>query len=71
MEATTSSPELWRAFETIWEITDSYDYKSDIPPLAMIFFTIMTNGKHPYGLTGRKETAPDALKVRRNSYYVS
>ena len=59
----TSSPELWRAFETIWEITDDFKPESDIPPLGMVIFTIITNGKHPYGLTGRKESAPDAMKV--------
>ena len=59
----TSAPELWRAFETIWEITDDFKPESDIPPLGMVIFTIITNGKHPYGLTGRKESAPDAMKV--------
>ena len=31
--------------------------------VIMVIFTIITNGKHPYGLTGRKESAPDAMKV--------
>jgi serine/threonine protein kinase len=61
-EIKTSGPELWRAPETIWEIKDSYVPESDIPPLGMVIYTVMTNGKHPYGLTGRKETAPEALK---------
>ena len=59
----TSSPELWRAFETLWEIDSDYTSVSDIPPLAMVLFTVITDGKHPYGLTGRKETAPEAMKV--------
>ena len=62
-EMKTSSPELWRAYETIWEISDNFEPHSDIPPLGMVLFTIITKGKHPYGLTGRKESAPDAMKV--------
>jgi len=61
-EMKTSSPELWRAYETIWEISDNFEPHSDIPPLGMVLFTIITKGKHPYGLTGRKESAPDAMK---------
>ena len=60
----TSSPELWRALETIWEVTSDYQSHSDIPPLGMVMFTVITNGKHPYGLTGRRESAPDAMKVK-------
>ena len=63
-EIKSSAPELWRAPETIWEITDSFSYESDIPPLGMVLYTVMTNGKHPYGLTGRRDTAPEALKVK-------
>ena len=62
-EIKSSAPELWRAPETLWEITDSFSYESDIPPLGMVLYTVMTNGKHPYGLTGRRDTAPEALKV--------
>ena len=29
----------------------------------MVLFTILTDGQHPYGLTGRKETAQVAMKV--------
>jgi len=61
-EMKTSSPELWRALETIWEVTSDYQSHSDIPPLGMVMFTVITNGKHPYGLTGRRESAPDAMK---------
>ena len=63
-EIKSSAPELWRAPEALWEITDSFTYESDIPPLGMVMYTVMTNGKHPYGLTGRRDTAPEALKVR-------
>lgn len=68
-EIKSSAPELWRAPETLWEITDSFSYESDIPPLGMVLYTVMTNGKHPYGLTGRRDTAPEALKVIQNSPY--
>ena len=64
-EIKSSAPELWRAPETLWEITDSFSYESDIPPLGMVLYTVMNNGKHPYGLTGRRYTAPEALKVSR------
>ena len=47
-EIKSSAPELWRAPEA----------------LSMAMYTVMTNGKHPYGLTGRRDTAPEALKVR-------
>ena len=68
-EIKSSAPELWRAPETLWEITDSFSYESDIPPLGMVLYTVMTNGKHPYGLTGRRDTAPEALKVIQNPPY--
>lgn len=61
-EIKPSSPECWRALETVWEIKDDYQIASDISPLGMVLFTILTDGQHPYGLTGRKESAPDALK---------
>jgi len=61
-ETKPSSPECWRANETIWEITDDYQLNSDMPPLGMVLFTILTDGQHPYGLTGRKESAPEAMK---------
>lgn len=61
-EIKPSSPECWRAWETVWEVTEDYKITSDMPPLGMVLFTILTDGQHPYGLTGRKESAPDALK---------
>lgn len=61
-EIRPSSPECWRALETIWEITSDFKKESDISPLGMVLFTILTDGQHPYGLTGRKETAQVAMK---------
>ena len=72
-ETKPSSPECWRANETIWEITDDYQLNSDMPPLGMVLFTILTDGQHPYGLTGRKESAPEAMKVNstsRQQFYI-
>ena len=37
-EVKTSSPELWRAYENIWEVTDHFNFQSDVPPLGMIFY---------------------------------
>ena len=34
-----------------------------MPPLGMVLFTILTDGQHPYGLTGRKESVAPAMKV--------
>jgi hypothetical protein len=60
-EIKPSSPECWRALETVWEITDDYKISSDMSPLGMVLFTILTDGQHPYGQL-RKESARDALK---------
>ena len=62
-EVKRSSPEPWRAAETVWEITEDYQMTSDMPPLGMVLFTILTEGQHPYGLTGRKESVVPAMKV--------
>ena len=62
-EVKRSSPEPWRAAETVWEITEDYQTSADMPPLGMVLFTILTDGQHPYGLTGRKESVAPAMKV--------
>jgi len=61
-EVKRSSPEPWRAAETVWEITEDYQTSADMPPLGMVLFTILTDGQHPYGLTGRKESVAPAMK---------
>jgi len=61
-ELRTSSAECWRAAETIWQITEDFQIESDIPPLGMLIYTILTDGQHPYGLSGRRESVKLCLK---------
>ncbi|CAG5113939.1 Oidioi.mRNA.OKI2018_I69.chr2.g8029.t1.cds [Oikopleura dioica] len=61
-ELRTSSAECWRASETIWQITEDFQIESDIPPLGMMIYTILTDGQHPYGLSGRRESVKLCIK---------
>ncbi|CBY17908.1 unnamed protein product [Oikopleura dioica] len=61
-ELRTSSAECWRAAETIWQITEDFQIESDIPPLGMLIYTILTDGQHPYGLSGRRESVKLCIK---------
>lgn len=61
-ELRSSCAECWRSAETIWEINENYRVESDIPPLGMLIYTILTDGQHPYGLSGRRDSVKIAIK---------